>query len=144
MSVTQSYKERTYSNPRVQDTLVKSRFRREKIWSMVELLGKLNIFWFSGLLTILNQEKHFHWQVLQEKHRMSQNTPQLVFSKYLRCEANKKVFKCSSNFGSVCDKSFKSQNFNEDNNTQVINKFKTFANDQRKTSRIFFFKSTKT
>lgn len=46
MSVTHSHKEPTYNNhpPPVQDTLVKTRFRQEKILSMAELLRKLNIF----------------------------------------------------------------------------------------------------
>ena len=48
------------------------------------------------------------------------------------CEANKKVSKCSSNLKGVCeDKTFKSQIFNEDNNTQVINIFKTFSTNKR-------------
>ena len=56
---------------------------------------------------------------------------------FIGCEANKKVSKCSSNLERVCDKTFKSQIFNEDNNTQVINKFKTFSTNKRDGTRKF-------
>ena len=65
--------------------------------------------------------------------RKTPDEPKFLSSaKFMGCEANKKVSKCSSNLKGECeDKTFKSQIFNEDNNTQVINKFKTFSTNKR-------------
>ena len=56
-------------------------------------------------------------------------------SRALKCEAaRKKLLKCSSNLESLCDKTSTLQNYNQDYNTEVINKFKTFSNIPRQAS----------
>ena len=54
--------------------------------------------------------------------RKTPDEPKFLSSaKFMGCEANKKVSKCSSNLKGECeDKTFKSQIFNEDNNTRVL------------------------
>ena len=58
---------------------------------------------------------------------MSQKYSPISFgSKYLRCEANKKVSKCSSNFESKGEKSCKSENDDEPQQNTTNNEFNTF------------------